>query len=134
VDDNGIPISALLTSASVHDSQVAIPLAKISSGRVVSLYEVMDAAYDADPIKAHSLSLNHIPIVDSNPRRGEKVTFDPAKSIRYNVRTSVERAFSRLKSEFGAEMVRVKGAAKVFTHLMFGILALAANQLLKLVR
>ncbi len=132
VDDNGIPLSALLTSASLHDSQAAVPLATISSMRVVSLYDLMDSAYDADPIKEHSRRLNHIPIIDNNPRRGEKIEFDPAKSIRYNIRTTVERAYGRLKNEFGAEMVMVKGSAKVFAHLMFGVLALAANQLLKL--
>jgi len=134
VDDNGIPISAILTSASVHDSQAALPLALISRQRVVSLYDVMDSAYDAEPIKEHSRSLGHVPVVDSNPRRGEKIEFDPAKSIRYNIRTTVERAYSRLKEEFGAKMVMVKGFSKVFAHLMFGVLALAADQLLKLVR
>ena len=29
VDDNGIPLTAILTSASLHDSQVAIPLEAI---------------------------------------------------------------------------------------------------------
>ncbi len=32
--EGGIPISCILTSASAHDSQVAIPLAKISNERV----------------------------------------------------------------------------------------------------
>ncbi len=36
--DGGIPVSCLLTSASLHDSQAAIPLAEISHGRVTSLY------------------------------------------------------------------------------------------------
>jgi len=44
--DGCIPISAILTSASVHDSQVAIPLATITAQRVVNLYDLMDAAYD----------------------------------------------------------------------------------------
>ena len=52
--DGQIPISAVLTSASVHDSQVAIPLMTMSSGRVAHLYELMDSAYDADEIHAHS--------------------------------------------------------------------------------
>jgi hypothetical protein len=34
VADGQIPISAVLTSASVHDSQVAIPLATLSTQRV----------------------------------------------------------------------------------------------------
>jgi len=134
VDDNGIPISAILTSASLHDSQVAIPLAMMTSKRVVNFYDLMDSAYDAELIKEHSRGLGHVPIVDHNPRGGEKIKMDPAKSIRYNTRTSVERANGRLKEEFGACMVRVKGAAKVFAHLMFGVLALAADQLLKLVQ
>ncbi len=44
--DNGIPISALLTSASVHDSQVAIPLATITARRIQNRYDLMDSAYD----------------------------------------------------------------------------------------
>jgi hypothetical protein len=36
--DGGVPISCVLTSASVHDSQVAIPLAKISNDRVTNLW------------------------------------------------------------------------------------------------
>ena len=35
--DGDIPITCLLTSASVHDSQVAIPLATITAGRVTNL-------------------------------------------------------------------------------------------------
>ncbi len=34
VNDNGLPISLALTSASVHDSQVAIPLMKLTSAKV----------------------------------------------------------------------------------------------------
>ena len=39
--DGGIPISCILTAASVHDSQAAIPLATISAGRVTSLYDLI---------------------------------------------------------------------------------------------
>jgi hypothetical protein len=44
----------------------------------------------------------------------------------------VERVNSRLKDEFGAAMVRVRGNAKVMCHLMFGIVALTADQILRL--
>jgi hypothetical protein len=44
VADGQIPVSAVLTSASVYDSQVAIPLMTMTSGRVVHLYELMDSA------------------------------------------------------------------------------------------
>jgi hypothetical protein len=42
--DGDIPVSCLLTSASLHDSQVAIPLATITASRVESLYDLMDSA------------------------------------------------------------------------------------------
>ena len=67
--DGDIPVSCILTSASVHDSQVAIPLATLTAGRLVNLYDLMDSAYDAAEIKAHSRALGHVPIIDVNPRR-----------------------------------------------------------------
>jgi hypothetical protein len=45
----------------------------------------------------------------------------------------VERVNARLKDEFGARVLRVRGAIKVKCHLMFGILALAADQILRVV-
>lgn len=56
-----------------------------------------------------------------------------AEDIRYNERSTVERVNARLKDEFGGRMVRVRGNAKVRCHLMFGVLALTANQLLTFV-
>ena len=44
-----------------------------------------------------------------------------------------ERVNARLKDEFGGRVVRVRGHAKVLCHLMFGVLALTANQMLILV-
>ena len=44
----GVPITAALTSASVHDNQLSVPLARLSAQRVTSLYVLMDAAYDSD--------------------------------------------------------------------------------------
>jgi IS5 family transposase len=131
--DGQIPVSAVLSSASVHDSQVAIPLAKMTAQRVTNLYDLMDAAYDAEPIREYSRSLGHVPIIDRNPRRGEKMEMDAATKERYQERTSAERVFSRFKDEFGGETVRVRGPVKVMAHLMFGILVLTADQLLRLV-
>jgi hypothetical protein len=129
--DGEIPISCILTSASMHDSQAAIPLAEISARRVTSLYDLMDAAYDDALIREHSIALNHVPIIDHNPRGKTKRLFDPAKAKRFTLRASAERGFSRVKDSFGARFVRVRGHPKVFAHLMFGILALTAEQLLR---
>jgi hypothetical protein len=41
VSDCGFPISAVLTSASVHDSQVAIPMMKLSAAKVRSCYDLL---------------------------------------------------------------------------------------------
>jgi hypothetical protein len=66
--DGGIPISCLLTSASLHDSQVAIPLAEITNQRITHCYDLMDAVYDAPLIRQHSQSLGHVALIDENPR------------------------------------------------------------------
>ncbi len=131
VNDNGLPLSAILTSASVHDSQVAIPLMKLTSDKVTSCYDLMDAAYDARPIWEQSRALGHVPIIDRNPRGGAVIPMAPHEAQRYNERTASERFNSRLKEAFGGRNVMVRGAEKVMIHLMFGIVALFADQLLK---
>jgi len=131
VIDGDIPVSAILTSASVHDSQVSIPLAQMSDQRLLAIcYDLMDAAYDAEEIRTFSRQLGHVPIIDPNPRRGEKIPFEPATARRFKQRTSVERVNSQIKDNFGAMFVRVRGASKVMCHLMFGVLSCAAVQLL----
>lgn len=130
--DGDIPVSAILTSASMHDSQAAIPLAQMSAERVTSLYDLMDAAYDAPQIHSFSEKLGHKPIIDHNPRRGKKIHMDPATKARFAERSSAERVNSNLKDNYGGRNIRVKGAAKVMTHLMFGIIVIAASQLFRL--
>jgi len=133
VADGQIPISCVLTSASLHDSQVAIPLATLTAARVTSLYDLMDSAYDSDLIRQHSHELGHVPIIESQARR-----FKPARPMlpheadRFRERTTVERVNARLKDEFGGRHVRVRGAVKVMAHLMFGILVLTVDQILRL--
>jgi len=145
--DGHIPISCVLTSASLHDSQVALPLAGLTSQRITSLYDLMDSAYDSPIIKEHSLSLDHIPIIDINSRGNKKrkqqlneeakrldvINFKLPADVRYNERSNVERVNGRLKDEFGGKTVRVRGYAKVMTHLMFGIIVLTADQLMRFV-
>ena len=144
--DGGIPLSCILTSASLHDSQAAIPLAAMTAQRVTNLYDLMDAAYDAPEIRAYSESLGHVPIIDVNPRRNAALKRDlhqeaqarrnaghlPAEDLRYRERSTVERVNGRLKDEIGARHIRVRGHGKVLCHLMFGVLALTVDQLLRL--
>ena len=130
--DGDIPVSAILTSASLHDSQAAIPLAQMTAARVCSLYDLADAAYDAKEIRTMSARLGHVAIIDPNPHRGEKLELSPAKSVRSRERSAAERANSHLHDEHGGRHVRVRGAAKVAAHLAFGLLVISVEQLLKL--
>src|SRR3954464_7539591 len=140
------PASAILTSASVHDSQVAIPLARKSEQRIVWLYDVMDAAYDAAPIVADCHAAGRVAIIDRNTRRqttlkaeiaAERTACrtinmpDPDDRI-YNERTAAERVNGAIKDDYGGRHLRVRGHLKVFCHLMFGVAAFTASCLLRL--
>jgi hypothetical protein len=147
VADGQFPVSCILTSASLPDSQAAIPLAALSASRLTNFYDVMDSACDAQAIHEHSRSLGHVPLIDANPRRDTSRKAElqaeekrrrflhckTAEEVRYQERTTVERVNARLKDEFGARMVRVRGNAKVMCHLMFGVIALTADQILRLI-
>ena len=145
--DGAIPISCVLPAASVHDSQVAIPLATMTAAKVTNLYDLMDSADDDAAINQHSRSLTHVPIIDINPRatpglkqelaqeakRQRLVGHRLADDIRYGERSTAERVNGGLKDNHGGRTVRVRGAAKVMCHLMFGVLSFTALQLLRLV-
>jgi hypothetical protein len=145
--DGEIPVSCVLTAASVHDSQVAIPLATITAGRVTNLYDLMDSAYDVAAIKQHSRNLNHVPIIDVNPRaapglkqeladeakRLRRVGHRMAEQVRYGERSTAERVNGGLKDNHGGRTVRVRGPDKVMCHLMFGILSFTVLQLVRLI-
>jgi hypothetical protein len=147
VADGDIPVSGLLSSASLHDSQAAIPLATMTAGRVINLYDLMDCAYDAPEIRDKSRALGHVPIIDKHPRnvpggkaeikaeaRAQRCAgYELAEDVRYNERSAAERVNARLKDEFGGRNVRVRGHAKVYCHLMFGVLALTVDQLMRLI-
>jgi len=140
-----IPVSCLLTSASVHDSQVAIPLMTLTGARVSYLYDLMDSAYDAAAIHDHGKTLGHVSIIDRNFRAQHEAKAEWAKEVErlklinmpdpddvlFDFRTMAERVNARLKDEFGARFVRVRGAIKVKRHLMFGVVALAVDQILR---
>jgi hypothetical protein len=144
VADGEIPIHALITSASVHDSQVAIPMMHVTSKRLTYLYDVMDKAYDAKAIHQASINLNHKPIIAPHapptpvtqlPARVKpKPEMAPATQQRYKTRTAIERVFGWLKDNFGGRDIRVRGPRKVMAHLMFGVLAITVDQLLRRAR
>ena len=146
VVDGDIPVTAIYSSASVHDSSLALPVIKETSAKVTYLYDLADAAYDAGTIETFSEQHNHQFIVDINPKNskalkekieGEKklleLKFQTKKSNHYNQRSSVERVNAYLKDSFGCKNIYYQGATKVTSVLSFAVLAVCIHQSLKLV-
>jgi hypothetical protein len=144
-DIHCVPLAAIVTSASLNDCEVAIPLAAKCNQVVTNLYDVMDAAYDHPEIKEHSLSLNHVPIIDKcPPNKAKKIEIESEKlakktlnfktpeDLRYLERFPTERVNSLYKNHYGGKSLTYRGHSKVFCEVMFGILALAGTQLLNL--
>jgi transposase len=149
--DGDILVAAIYTGASVHDSSVALPLINQTSRRVSYLYDLLDAAYDADTIRAYSELHDHRPIIDINPKNSkvlkaqialekeEKVKFKflniplSSHTHHYNQRSMVERVNAYLKDDFGCSKIYYKGSKKVASVLQFGILSICIHQALKLV-
>ena len=109
----------------------------MSTQRVMYCYELMDSAYDAQEIHEHSHGMGHVAIVHpckrvTIPMGKPECQLTWAEADRYKERTMIERVNGRLKDEFGGRSVRVRGAAKVMAHLMFGVLALTVDQMQRL--
>ena len=127
-----IPISCHLTGAKVHDSQVAIPLMEISKRRVQWKCDVMDSAYDAKAIRKKAEQLKHEVLIKPVKREGKNPPkWTEEQKERFKVRTIVEQQNARLKDEFGGRIIYVRGAAKVMAHLMFGVIALTVDQIVR---
>lgn len=147
VDDNCVPLAVIITSASVNDCEVAIPLA-IKSHQVASnFYDLMDAAYDHPEIKKHSLSLGHIPIIDPSPstavqkiekeaerERKKILNFKTAEDKRYQQRLPKERFNALYKDYCGGNNIFYRGYSKIMCHVMFGVLTLTASTLIRLIQ
>jgi IS5 family transposase len=117
----------------------------MTSKRVDYLYDLMDSAYDTNAIVDHCRAQGRVPVVAFHPRRATRrpsevpkvrppkqvPEMDWAKRERYAERTMVERVNARLKDEFGGRHIRVRGGVKVMAHLMFGLIAITADQLLR---
>jgi hypothetical protein len=133
--DGDIPLCAYLSSASMHDSQAAIILEQgVAEPTGAVFYQLKDSAYDAQAIRAHSEKLGSIPIIEKRDYRvPEALPMEPDRARHDKARSGAERSNSDLKDNHGGRSLRVRGAAKVTTHLMFGILVMSAEALIRLV-
>ena len=114
---------------------------------MTNCYDLMDSAYDAPEIWAKSRALGHVPIIGRHPRSvtggkaeieaearaRRRIGFRLPEDVRYDQRSAAERDNSALQDNYGGRSVRVRGHDKVFCPLMFGVLALTVDQLMRLV-
>jgi len=151
VVDGDIPVTAIYSAASVHDSSLALPLIKETSQKVNYLYDLQDAAYDSRIIRSYSEKHNHRPMIDINPKnskvRKEQIAlaksekkvlgslglYNDSDDKHYNQRTSVERVNAYLKDSYGCSKIYYQGAQKVASVLAFAVLSVCITQSLKLV-
>ena len=130
VTDTGIPISAIVTGAGVHDSQVAIPLEKMTSSRVAFCYSEMDKGYDASAIRNFCKQMGHIPIIDFKRRRdGQKPELDPAKKQRYKIRTTVERSNANIKDWILPDKLCLRSAKCIDYIILLSVVVLTVFRL-----
>ena len=126
VSDTGFPLTAVITGANVHDSQLAIPMEKMTEQKVTFCYSLMDAGYDAQTISDFIMGCGRVPIIDPNKRNDKnRLPLDPAKQERYRIRTTVERSYSHLKDNLIPKSLYVKGHTKVSFVLMASVYTLA---------
>ena len=134
VNEDGVPLAAITTSASLHDNQAAIPLLTIAARRVRTLYSLMDSAYDARLLLDYvEGDLAQVPIVER--QRFNARTAMPWSAFQVDLfkrRTVIERANSRLKDGFAVDNARVQGHRKIHAHVMLGVILLFAETLLRL--
>ena len=108
--------------------------------RVTSLYDLMDNAYDAAEIKAHSRSLGHVPIIAPHPRgtvrkaeqlaeakRRRSTGWYPPEDLRYQQRGAAERVNASFKDNFAGRLIRLRGADKIECHCLLALTAIAAG-------
>lgn len=132
VTDMGIPITAVVTAANVHDSQLAIPMEKLTERKITHCYSLMDAAYDARPIRSLITLQGRVALIDQNKRRNDtRPPMDEAQTERYKIRTTVERSNAHLKDWLLPSKIMIKGHAKVNFVLLCGVVVLAAIKILQ---
>lgn len=124
-------MAALTTSASVNDTQVTIPLMRLSSSRLRYCYALMDCGYQGPEIPAVAASLGHVTIVAPKPRKGVRlVPLESDRQRHFRARTAVERFYSQLKDGGTTRQVWVRSQAKVHTTLMCALLVVFFAKLL----
>lgn len=132
VTDMGIPVTAVVTEANVHDSQLAIPMEKLLERKITHCYSLMDSAYDAQEIRTYIADRGRVALIDQNKRRADsREPMDEAQKQRFRIRSTFERSNDHLKDWVLPSKLMVKGFKKVNFVLMSGVVTLAAIKILQ---
>jgi len=100
-DDFGVPVAFAVTGACVHDTQVAIPLMKLTQKNFDFLYALMDKGYVSPIIEAYVQMIGRRAIIAQRSYRGRPPPqMDSPTALRYEVRTTVERTNGELKDGY----------------------------------
>jgi len=118
----------VVTGANVHDSQVAIPLEKMTQQRVQHCYSLMDSGYYSNVIQNYIDDTGRVALIDPAKRQGS-VPFCPAKKHRYKIRTTVERSNAHLKDWLIPKNLCVRGYKKMHFVLGCSVVALTVLQM-----
>jgi hypothetical protein len=101
-------------------------------GRRLRERESIARSFGAKAVYGHPFAWTLMEALKTTPALRRICGFERV-AARYKERTAAERFNSRMKEEFGADDLMVRGPQKVKMHPIFGLPALFADQLIKLV-
>ncbi len=128
VAGNGVPVNIFISAASVHDSQVAIPLMKKNSLIFSRGFHLMDAGYDDKNIR----EFTPLSLIDFNHRRNKNKDivqrkFTEQEALIYNNRGNVERFNSEIKKILNTKYLNASSLAKAKSHVYGAVLLIFAK-------
>lgn len=137
--DFGIPLDYLVVPANRNDSRLypEILLRTKASGNRIDVV-IADAGYDSKRNILLSIKHHAVPIIKLNPRRSKekrKRRADYLLPVRrdsdewnryYEMRSSVERVFSRLKEELGLNHLKLRSLERVEVHFAICLITMTA--------
>ena len=97
-DGGGLPVSALVTSATPHEITLVKPTIRARFSRGLPEHLIGDAAYDSDPLDLELASMNVELIAPHKENRVRPVTQDGRAFRRYKRRWQIERTNAWLQA------------------------------------
>lgn len=105
------------------------------------LIDLLDSAYDAKDTRAHSPELKHVPLTDTNPYnrkadygRERQTQRSAGAMLLERGRTTAGGAFGRLSASNLVDVMSGGWLPEVQCHLMFVVVVLAIDQLLRMIQ